>query len=228
MMEARKKKEFKTIVVGFSIAFLIVAFLYCALLWRTGLPSDEEMIAHFYAHRADIEELVRRFRNFEMPEKDDSLPKNAYQWDKQPGTPELMKRARVWNITGFGPMWLPDPYSTEAVKEIEKIYKYLPARRRIFLRERKYGAIKIRRNPKERFFRGHPIYLNIWKNLIFFPEIPRIEDGWLLGPVRTNGRHAYRNRTSYSLNYFPKHWEEYECVYRPIEPHWFLQLCNGH
>jgi hypothetical protein len=23
-------------------------------------------------------------------------------------------------------------------------------------------------------------------------------------------------------------WKEYECVYRPIDAHWFLRLCNGH
>ena len=71
----------------------VVGGLYYFVMVRTGLPSDEEMIAHFQEHKTEIEDLVRRYRAFErpypgdtkisIPEWSKTLPRDAFDWEKQ-------------------------------------------------------------------------------------------------------------------------------------------------
>ena len=88
------------------------------------------------------------------------------------------------------------------------------------------------------------LFRSIWKDYHFFPEAPRIENGILLGALQTAGSgahgavfhekegvatvHQFTARVLPTLNRLPRKWQDYECVYRRIEPQWFIGMCNGH
>ena len=92
-----------------------------------------------------------------------------------------------------------------------------------------YSVLRIKKTLRNKaFFAGSWRYFAVWKDYLHFPEPPRIEQGYLLGPMRTDGTYSYKVRVFSSLNYYPPDWKEYECVHRPIDAHWFLRLCNGH
>jgi hypothetical protein len=200
------------------VALLVIA--YYVLIVKNPLPGDEDMIAHFQTHRSDIEELVRRYRNYSTdPKVDHSL------WFKEGNTQEIMRRASVDRITqGSITPWLPNPYSIETAKTITEEIKN--GKGHVLFN--KQGALIMSFAPRQYYRASHLRYVNIWKNFYFIPEPPRIEDGELLWPFNDDGDYFARRRTLPSLDHFPKNWKDYECVYRQIETHWFLSMCNGH
>ena len=181
------------------------------------LPSDEEFIAHFQKHRADIEELVRRYRQYEPP------PRQPHHlWASQGDTPEILSRAGISTVGYVSPTWLPNPYSLETAK-------YLDADARSgkgYALAHKYGTIRIRyRDP--RYERVLLRYMNDgWKDLWFIPEVPRIQNGWLIVPPNANGVFPQGYRVLLSLNDFPPDWRKGDCVLRQIEPQWFIRMCR--
>lgn len=69
----------------------------------------------------------------------------------------------------------------------------------------------------------------IYKAYWHFPQVPRIQDQRLAEPTQT--RHGkptikLRERVFDSLDTFPFHWAESECLLRPIDPQWFLAICQ--
>ena len=40
--------------------------------------------------------------------------------------------------------------------------------------------------------------------------------------------HQFTARVLPTLKRLPRKWQGYECVYRRIEPQWFIGMCNGH
>ncbi|MCU7926647.1 MAG: hypothetical protein KZQ97_09425 [Candidatus Thiodiazotropha sp. (ex Dulcina madagascariensis)] len=200
------------------IALLVVT--YYVLIVRNPLPSDEDMIAHFQAHRSDIEELVRRYRNYSSdPKVDHSL------WFKEEGTQEILRRAGVEDISrsAYSP-WLPNPYSIETANTIKNEIRNGNG----YALLHNYGALRIKPAPRRLYYSSHLRYANIWKDYYFIPEISRIENGELLWPVNTKGKYSARDRVLYSLDGFPDEWKDFECVFRQVETHWFLRMCNGH
>lgn len=201
---------------------------YYFWLWNP-LPSDEVMIENFTTHRADFVEAVRRYRDYPRPpDKDTSL------WFKDGDTLELFKRAGIDNIDYGNGVWFPNPYSPETDKKI--VYEITENHNRGVVHQ--YGALKITpaTTPRidhpgqmdDRSYRRNTLLFGvIWKDYYFFPEVPRIENGALLGPVNHKGEYSFRSRTLHSLNRFPINWKGFECVYRQIEPQWFLRMCNG-
>ena len=91
-----------------------------------------------------------------------------------------------------------------------------------------YGTLIIKPAPRGGFRALKLRYAFIGKDYQFFPEAPRIEHGELLWPINTRGEYPARARVLPSLNRFPDKWKGYECVYRQIEPRWFIAMCNGH
>ncbi|MDR3054117.1 MAG: hypothetical protein LBU53_01760 [Zoogloeaceae bacterium] len=212
----------------------LFAFAYYVLLVRTGLPEDEEMIAYFQAHRSDIEELVRRYRSFEQPRTDaegrkpDGKPDwKKWDWSLQGDTQKLLKKTGIERIDflALNP-WLPNPYSLESARKLDALIE--DPRDKTFSVFFKYGMLRIERNPRQKYRTGNIIYGVLWKEIIFVPEVPRIENGWLLGPLNNKGRYSFQSRVFSSLNRIPPRWESFECVFRQIEPNWFLTMCNGH
>ena len=207
------QRKRRLLQVALVAALSILLYFY---VQSVPLPKDEEMIEHFHAHRADFEELVHRYRTF-----DPGLNKSHSLWEKQGDTPELMKRAGIAYIddTTMG-FWLKDPYTLETARRAEKLHK---ASRGWRLSEQ-YGALKItlaasNRHRSPTFFHGV-----VWKDIFYFPEPPRIEGGYLLGPLDTKGGYEYKDPVLLSLNRYPSNWKAYTSVFRPIEPQWFIRL----
>lgn len=197
---------------------LIGLAYYLLLVWNP-LPDDEELITHFQTHRADFEEAVRRYRAHPRPaDKDTSL------WFKEGDTLDLFKRAGIRYINSATPVWFPNPYSVETAKKID--YELIVLKNHTL--SHKYGALDIDLDPRDRYYAHSLRYVVIWKSIYFIPQVPRIENGELLWPVRSNGEYFKRRRVFTSLNHLPYRWKDFECVYRQIEPQWFLRMCNGH
>ncbi|WP_392564381.1 hypothetical protein RHO13_02125 [Orbus wheelerorum] len=224
--EKSKKKIIKRIFLKCSIIILLACLVCAPFYYFTfifiGLPSDEKMIAHFYKNRQDIETLVNSFRYFE-PEDDGS---HYMPWFNTASTQPLMARAGVCNIGTIIPTWYPNPYSKEAAQE-----RYAKGPTGV-LYHYPYKTIKINLSPFNQYRTDKLLYGWIWKDLVYIPEIPRIENGVLLGPVDENGEHLNNDYVLDSLDNIPPQWEAFNlyknsCVLRQIEAHWFLMLCHG-
>jgi len=201
--------------VWLLVAASVFALVYY-LLHINPLPKDEELIAQFQEHRADIEELARRYRQIDpQPNKDHSL------WIKEGDTPALFKRAKVWSVQSAVGIWLPNPYSVESAKIIEEQSKTA----KDLSLSVKYGTLHVQFDDP-RYTGTALLYGNkVWKDLYFIPQIPRIENGVLLGPLY-RGVNSPNYRVFNSLNEFPKDWGLAECVLRQIEPQWFIRMCR--
>lgn len=216
--------------------WLLVSLLAMSgfLYWAHSNPlySDEEMIAKFHAHRAEIESLVQSYRFSEF-----TPTPEVRHWGALPEVKALMRKAGVERVHGTGPIWFPNPYSMEAAKEFDLLLKsdagksgawfFLP-----------YQTVEIQlinenRPPGYRLaFVLHSSGPNlISKELVYMPEIPRIENGLLLHPVIYNPVRwfpAPTDRVFPSLNSYPPNWNiKGECVYRQFEPHWFIRMCTA-
>jgi len=244
---ARKKfglSGIKAAGIALAVFLCLMGCNYYSLLIWNPLPSDEEMIANFKAHRADFVEAVRRYREYPA----DNTP---WDWYKEGDTLELFNRAGIDNIAhGFG-VWYPDPYAVATAVRRERKRRELPP----FAAFDKYGDLRIQpattpriehpdRSDTSRHYRGSLLFGVIWKEYYFFPEVPRIENGILLGPLQTTYReehgavfhekegvatiHQFTARVLPTLNRLPRKWQDYECVYRRIESQWFIGMCNGH
>ncbi len=215
-----------------SIWFLLPGFAgflyYFFWIWNP-LPSDEAMIENFNAHRADFVEVVRRYREY-----DRSADKSHSFWFKEGDTLQLYKRAGIDSIddTALRP-WLPNPYSAQTAKAVDEEIRNAKS----FQIFHKYGALRITPARSPRFFSPENtnhyrwnglVHGSLWKDYYFFPEVPRIENDELLGPIRSDGDYSFRARVFASLNRLPPQWKDFECVYRQIEPQWFIRMCNGH
>lgn len=202
----------------FSAILLIISGL---LYWwhYNPLPSDEEMIAHFKEHRTEIEELVKRYREWKPSAE-------APIWEELAGNKPLMKKARVKRVHHSGPAWFPNPYSKEASKQFDDL---LMARKIPSLNPYTNITVELldEDHPKRHFAwvltdSGHFL---IFKDLVFIPAIVRIENGYLLQPAHPFFGITHKDRVLSTLDRYPPNWKRGECVYRQIETHWFLQMC---
>jgi len=223
--------------------WVIVGICLFLVWWsrRVPLPSDEEMIAHFQAHRAEFEELVRRYRTFAERENWPEL-----KWPREEeGTKELLRQAKVTrvNYLSLG-YWLPGPYSLATARQVKEMNDacFQDAKRQgaggektkfstdCRLRGYQYGVLEF--DPESRYARRFSLkrlslrFGTVWKTYLHFPEPPRIEDGYLLGPMETDGTYRDKKRAFSSLDYYPLNLKMDECVYRPIDVHWFITLCS--
>ena len=64
----------------------------------------------------------------------------------------------------------------------------------------------------------------IFKELIYFPEVPKISDGKIWWPTFTDGR-TRSSRLFPTLDEYPPNWKKAECVYRQIDQNWFIRMC---
>jgi hypothetical protein len=183
------------------------------------LPSDAEMIAHFQAHRADFDEIVRLYQT-----------NTRAVWRYQDGkllpfeTDEyraLLKRLGLLGLSSDGVLWLPDPYTTETAKKAQSmdLIKDYPH----------HGILLSTGTPRFSPRLGR----RVMKGYFFVPVVPRVEGSELWWPVDEKGRVYRKRRVLPSLDEFPPGWfleppqpRRGECVYRQFEPQWFLRLCN--
>jgi hypothetical protein len=236
MYGATTKHQKKIIKIIVCAIFLLCGIGYYFDKIYTGLASDEEMIAHFKEHRAEIEELVKRFREFEVAPNNETFDNAHEKWKQQNNTPELLQKASVSHLIaiaesiGIGDLrtlWLPNPYSIETAHKVKAIndLESWEERRPMFY---KYGMIGVYIYSRKYDTEGYYTY----KHFVFIPEVPRIEDGKLLSPFDINGEHYFRKPLLPYLNYFPFKFSTYRdsgeiapCAWKQIEPQWFLRLC---
>lgn len=211
----RNWREWKWLIAS---ACLLAAAYYTFFV--NPLASDEEMIAHFNAHRADIEALVKSYREWEP------TPGENVIWDHKPETERLLRRAGVWAVGNIFPIWFDDPYSIEAAKRFEAELKADPDP---FKTSRKIGTIDVlllgKQYARSSFFR-YPKGAGLFKRFVYYPVVPRVENGLLLHPFHF-GRQGEGDRVFDSLNDFPPDWKVGECVLRRLEPQWFIQMCRA-
>lgn len=175
-------------------------------------PSDEEMIKHFYAHKSDIEEIVRRYREYPEPIERHHL------WSSVPETKVLMKKTQIKYVDSVSRLFFPDPYSATAALQIKDELQRPGFD--VFIR---HGVLKITLDDP-RYFTTWSRYGIVIKDLYYFPEVPRIENGWLVVPDATGVPEQFSPVVD-SLNHPPKNFKM--CLLRPIEPKWFIRLCRS-
>jgi len=222
-----RKKFIRPLAV---ITFLVCAAYYYVMVY-VGLPSDEEMIAHLKAHRGEIEELIRRYQSFKMPlsattEEGKYLLPGAYdwKWEKQhPDTEDIMEKAGIRGIAAGGRIWLPDPYSLDSIKKYEEMLRNFN-REEYRLYEYSSRVLSIAYSPRNKYNRVNVYYGLLGKGMRYFPQVPKIENGCLIYPGSKYPTVCHRVLTS--LDRIPPNWRRFECVYRQIEPQWFLSLCR--
>jgi hypothetical protein len=220
----RSRSGERVVPQGNVLSFVLIVFSICLvpsllfLHWEVGLdsllrclPRDEEMIRNFREHREGFERLVRAFRH------DSSLPFDALGQCMVP-TPTvagIMKYVGVDKLCTDRTKWMPpDPYAESA-------------------RSRGcYSKASYRELSGIRFVYGHGdvIRLNtllpaVSKLYYYIPLEPEIEDGRLKIPYP--GGPLGKAYLSDNLNEYPPDFESSDCAYRKIEPHWFIELCQG-
>lgn len=235
-------------LVEFILPILVIlAGMYSVLYWLWNwnpLPSDEQMIKHFQLHRVDFDEAVRRYREYPRPRnKDTSL------WFKEGDTLEVYKRAGIDHINDLVPTWLPNPYTVETAILVDRVVDEFGGAE-IFP---KYSSLEITPAATPRI--NHPDTMDdssyrkysfggglVWKSYYYTPEVPKIENGKMLWPLQTVGKGAAEStfhehegvataqsssQVLSTLNHFPDRWGRMGCVYRQIEPQWFLRMCTS-
>jgi hypothetical protein len=264
-----KRVVFKNIFTLFSIIFILLASCYYTTFY-TGLASDEEMIEHFYEHKAEIEELVKRYREFDAesirPVYIEVSRSNGeietvemeyphFKWIEQNDTKELMRKAGMYlgsreifpagyfknrhSKTIEPVIWLLNPYSIKTAKLADEMYKesenmpsegsYKPLQYSKKYYD-KYGMLAVKLFPEKKYSKKTFSYENMRKYLYHIPEVPKIENGELLGPYNTNGNYSFRWRVNKTLNYIPYQWnfgsfDDFKCAIRKIEPQWYIYMC---
>jgi hypothetical protein len=136
------------------------------------LPSDEEMISHFYEHKEDFERLVRIYR------EDLSVPADVVgRLLPTPQVKALMNRIGVMEVNGDGSVWLPPyPYSNkpDAVRRMARLMSRGCCERRLFS-----GIIFSYAHPPVKRFR----YLAyVYKGYYYTPFVPEVGRGRLWTP----------------------------------------------
>jgi hypothetical protein len=198
---------------GTAVFAVALAFEVWWMLFDNELPSDEEMIAHFEAHRGEFEELVALYRNYRP------LPGERRTWEELPEIKVRRERVGVIYISTIGSLlWLPNPYSIESGKRSWAMNNLAECRR--------YCALIFEPSERRRYYRTSIRYGTIYKNYVSFPETPRVEQGRIWYPMDDNGVIQPMDRVADSLNAYPPNWGRGNCVYRRIEPKWYLMMCR--
>jgi hypothetical protein len=207
-------------LIGCAALFAIV-FAIAASLSFNPLPSDAELTSHFGAHRKEIEQLVKQFREVPWP------PQVSPQWDDLPEVRALKERAGIRRVVESNAVWLEDPYSAGTAKKLEEVAR--SDGQRYFALKRQFGSIEVKLadphyGPRFAIVRLSPA--TVWKELYYFPQAPRVSDGRVWWPTRPDGLTA-GSPVLDQLDSYPKSWGKGECVFRRVEDQWFIRMCWG-
>lgn len=249
-------KSWRTRLGGTALGLAGLAFFIGWQWFHNPLPSDEEMIEHFNAHRTELEQLVQGYRYYRAPT---GIEPWKHSFELMPSVKSLMTNAGVYHVVGAqGPsgFWYPDHYSAKTIQTIRSLYwgrsihhlatedEILSTLRRempvlfegsgpirtLTEKSRLTAVIHIDRGTLKRHSQKAPMRYfgtRIHKDYYHFPQSPRIEQGHIL-------IHDFRNpdglglgqRVFESLNHFPPDWQRGECVLRRIDAHWFIAMCR--
>ncbi len=180
-------------------------------LFYKDLPGDESLIELFRDHREDFEYLAKNYKGYQEIEAPDIRAAK----ERIGG---LYQVAFVGNY-----FWLANPYDIETAREVLKMARA--------------GRLSVITDTqgREMLFERKDWRLPYWskrfswvsKNIHYFPIEPRIANGELLWPVGIDGKPKGSARVLSELDHSPWEWRRGECLYRSLEPHWFIRLCNS-
>ncbi|WP_172196982.1 hypothetical protein [Niveibacterium sp. COAC-50] len=212
-------------VVSSAALFLAVGSVTRTYFFNP-LPRDEELIAHFKAHREQFEFLVRAYYSAPEPQPG----QHRVLWDK---TEEIqqMKAAVGWDwVTNHRGFWPRDPYSPDAYARIMGIDQ-TTAEGKFASRQQEGLEIVIFKDRTESLALRFPGDAMISKALFHVPVPVRVSNGmielpWEPGEPKPNYG-VWPMRVLDSLNGYPSGWEKGRCLYRQIDPQWLLMMCRA-
>ncbi len=218
-------KNIKIVCFWFLIHSPLTAFvLYVAApfyfhVFVNPLPPDEKYIEIFQTHRADLETMIKAY--YAAPA--------AYLWDHSPEMQKIKKRAGIYRIVENG-YWMPDLYSVESQQRKLQLFAVTTAEGRFALRQ--YAALQVEIS-NSHGFESSPRYLSssfVLKRLLYIPTVPKTSNGKLWPPVSPPQSQDEYERSAKrllpSLTSYPDNWQDSECVYRQLEPQWFIEMCR--
>lgn len=206
--------------VGLVVLSVIAVLI---ILWgrHNPLPNDEFYIRHFELNRAEIEALVYEYRH--------RVERGRGPWVRQDENRKRLVAAGLRQIGETFPMWTSRPYSRLFYRRLLQDDAFREAECGQLLQRCHSIIVDVgaEGNEKEGFaliLLGSGFSL-VQKTLVYFPVVPRVEEGRLLLPV-----HTYpvddSSRLFESLDDTPPDWSRGECVYRMIEQKWFIRFCS--
>ena len=194
---------------GFA-ATLAISVLSASLGAGAELPPDADMIAHFTAHREEFEALVALYQA------------HGHVLSGHPESQKhaaLLKRAGLHHLSANSDIWLPEPYSVESAEKARGMNPF-----------HSYAHHDLVLNVAKPMVSSPRVRGLVWKNYFYVPVVPNVEQGRLWWPRSPHSGQMNRSaRVLDSLDEYPPDWLQgrpvAECVYRRIEPQWFLTLC---
>lgn len=174
------------------------------------MVSDARLIKHLHAHREEMERIEQWI--------------NGQHFNKRGiDYVELKKLIEPIEIERAGPgmPWPNDPYAIEIPQEVKRClvgkndvadrYACFKDRQSVIAFTPSFG-----RNDVRYFCNGRG---TTGKNLVYFPGVPpRIENGFLLGPINAAGVIKPHGKLVSSTDRNPN----YENIARQIDAHWFI------
>lgn len=176
-------------------------------------PSDEYMIKHFQEHRADLEALVKAYREEHL------IINPRVSWDATEHIKEIKRKTDVSRLHSHSSiLWFENPYSNNA----EDYFSHKIKRESInVFRNHSYNEVVVELNNST----SHSVIeqKTVVKSYLHIPQVPKIEDGELLNPVGSTG--PGNMLVMNSLDKYPYDWERTECFVKPLDLQWFILLC---
>lgn len=224
-----RSKAFRGWLVMEVVASVVLLFVVGSLThtyFINPLPRDEELIAHFKAHRNQFEFLVRTYYTAPEPR----AGQHRVLWDESPAIQKVKKELSVDWIGPHGGYWPKDPYAADAYARIIGVDQTTPEGR-FATRQQESLKVIVFVDRSEALSLRFPGDAMIWKALFHTPVPIRVTNGFLEYPSEP-GRtapnlSAIPDRVLDSLNGYPSGWEKGRCLYRYIEPQWFLMMCRA-
>lgn len=186
------------------------------------MVSDARMIAHWQEHKADMT-LAAEMAVHRQDVDSHGLTEQART---------LYSKISVEGASA-GPSWSLEPYSIERAKAVEDCLNQPPP-----LNESQNARVarvmectKTQRSAMvlvPTFGKTHQQYFcttqrNTFKQYIYFPgAIPRIVDGYLMGPVWHDGKTIWGKKIVPNTDVY----DGKECTMRQLDARWFISFCG--
>lgn len=190
------------------------------------LPRDEELIAHFKAHRNQFEFLVRTYYTAPEPR----AGQDRVLWDEPPAIQQVKNELSVDWIGPHGGYWPKDPYTADAHERIIGVDQ-TKSEGRFATRQQESLKVIVFVDRAEALSLRFPGDAMIWKAFFHVPVQVRVSTGMIERPWEPREPRpnygVWPMRVLDSLNGYPSGWEKGRCLYRQIEPQWFLMMCRA-
>jgi len=218
----RRKRLWQRLLIGLLLFVTIIIaplFLGIALFFPKkdlaallkSLPNDEEMISNFNKHREDFYRLAQTYQ------KDLSVPTVLLTLRPTPEIKAIMNRINVSSISGDQMVWLP-PVSTPTEARVQR-YLSDSEVKRVDAEGRMFSGVFFRYANAMRLASWAPVY----KEYYYIPVVPEERGGILILPGTPATGYP---RIVQTLDTYPPKFGPFECACRPIEPHWFIRMCE--